>query len=119
MNVGCFSRHQRLITPTQFRRVFKSGMRVGDNSMTVIALNNKKAYARLGLAVPKKHVKLAVQRNRLKRIIRESFRQHQTTLAGNDIVVLIKRDMTAKTNAQIFSQLDQHWLAVEQQCVPS
>lgn len=48
--------------------------------------------ARLGIVVAKRNVKLAVDRNKLKRQIRESFRQQQLTLAGLDVVVVVKRD---------------------------
>ena len=43
--------------------------------------------------IGKKNVKLAVQRNRLKRLIRESFRHNQETLAGWDIVVIARKGL--------------------------
>lgn len=45
---------------------------------------------RLGIAVPKKQVKHAVRRNRIKRIIRNSFRQRSQTLPNCDLVVLCR-----------------------------
>jgi len=49
--------------------------------------------ARLGLAVAKKCAKRAVDRNRLKRLARESFRQHKQSLAGFDIVLLVLKSL--------------------------
>lgn len=37
-------------------------------------------------------MKLAVDRNRLKRLVRESFRLQQLHLSGLDLVVIIKKD---------------------------
>lgn len=51
-------------------------------------------YARLGMAISKKIIKKAVDRNRIKRFLRESFRLNQQNLDCFDIVVLAKRDAT-------------------------
>lgn len=68
--------------------------------------------ARLGLAVSKKVCARATGRNRLKRVIRESFRRHQESLAvqgGVDIVVLPKRGAASMCNTTLRSALEQHW----------
>lgn len=51
---------------------------------------SKTKAARLGLVVAKKHLKRAVDRNRFKRLVRESFRAHQQQLEGLDVVVLAR-----------------------------
>ncbi len=65
--------------------------------------------ARLGLAVAKKNIKLAVKRNKFKRIVRESFRLHKVQLAGLDIVVLAKRAANGASSQQIRIVLEQQW----------
>jgi ribonuclease P protein component len=45
---------------------------------------------RLGMIVPKKIIATAVGRNRVKRLIREAFRHHQSELAGLDVVARIR-----------------------------
>ncbi len=70
---------------------------------------NHKAVARLGLAVAKKNAKLAVQRNRIKRIIRESFRMHQTTIPAVDIVVMIRPAVVKADNKTLFAELGELW----------
>ncbi|GAB4350592.1 MAG: hypothetical protein Kow0073_05070 [Immundisolibacter sp.] len=57
--------------------------------MEVITLHNHLGWPRLGLVIPKRRVRLAVHRNRLKRWIRESFRHHQQRLPAADIVVRV------------------------------
>lgn len=58
----------------------------------MFATTGLKSQARLGLVVAKRNVKLAVARNKLKRLIRESFRRQQVQLNGLDVVVVVKKD---------------------------
>ena len=65
--------------------------------------------ARLGLAVSKKQVKLAVQRNRIKRLVRESFRGNRQTLDAQDFVVIARAGVGDRSNTQIVASLRLHW----------
>jgi len=76
---------------------------------TVLFRPNGKDVPRLGLAISKKHCRLASGRNRLKRIVRESFRQHQESLGGVDIVVLNQPAAQSADNQQLFASLERHW----------
>ena len=69
--------------------------------------------ARLGLAISKKQCRKAVARNRLKRIVRESFRQRQCALAGLDIVVLNQPASAQAANAALHASLERHWQRLE------
>jgi ribonuclease P protein component len=51
---------------------------------------NQLQHARLGMVIAKHHIKRAVDRNQLKRVIRASFRQWQDSLKGLDIIVLVR-----------------------------
>jgi len=63
----------------------------------------------MGLAIAKKRAKHAVTRNRIKRIARESFRHHQQTLQGLDVVIM-NRDAAASASAtQLRVALDELW----------
>ncbi|MBE9563459.1 MAG: ribonuclease P protein component, partial [Proteobacteria bacterium] len=74
-------------------------------------------FARLGLAITKKRIKLAVARNRLKRLIRESFRQQQ--IASLDYVVLAKNDANQANNSILLNSLTKHWHKLSRQCKKS
>ena len=76
---------------------------------TVLCRVNEDQEARLGLAIAKKHCRLATNRNRLKRVVRESFRRHKTELSGLDIVVLNKPAAAQTNNEQLFKCLEKHW----------
>jgi ribonuclease P protein component len=76
---------------------------------TVLSRKNGTDRARLGLAIAKKHCRRATGRNRLKRLVRESFRQHAAELEGLDIVVLGQPGTSRADNKAIFSSLARHW----------
>lgn len=107
-----FTRSQRLNRPAEFKRVFQYNRRLGDAYFTILGHNTQKNPARLGLAIARKQVKRAVARNRLKRLIRESFRRHQHDLQGWDIVVMLKQDASKLTNQVIYDMLAKLWLAL-------
>jgi ribonuclease P protein component len=105
---GRFRTNNRLKRPEEFKQVFSSKHRSSDKSFLFLARKNGFNLARLGLAVPKKHINTAVERNRLKRIIRESFRRKQTNLKGNDIVVVVKNKMDVNQK-NMETTLSKHW----------
>ncbi len=64
---------------------------------------------RLGFAISKKQARLAVSRNRLRRLVRESFRTHATQLPAVDLVVLARAGTQTASNRDIMASLDKHW----------
>jgi len=91
-------------------------MRVSDACFTVLARKNQLAFARLGFAVAKKKVKRAVDRNRIKRVIREAFRLQHGDLGGFDLVIIAKMNVANKTNAQITRSILKHWAMIQKKC---
>jgi ribonuclease P protein component len=89
---------------------------VGNDVFTILGHNNRKSIARLGLAIARKHIKNAVGRNRIKRLVRESFREHQSLLAGIDIVVTIRTDASRLDNETIRKNLKKHWQKLKEKC---
>tara|TARA_R110000782_G_scaffold27256_2_gene69102 strand:- start:1498 stop:1845 length:348 start_codon:yes stop_codon:yes gene_type:complete len=98
----------RLKRPEEFKLVFSSKQRSSDKSFLFLARQNDLNQARLGLAVPKKHISKSVDRNKLKRIIRESFRLKQEQLEGKDVVVVVKGAVNCKSKT-ISAGLLKHW----------
>ena len=89
--------------------MFEKATRSRDKLFTVLCRANDGEGARLGLAISKKHCRRAVARNRIKRVIRESFRQNQSQLAGLDVVVINQAAATKAGNPAIRESLDRHW----------
>jgi ribonuclease P protein component len=107
---GRYPRTHRLLTAAQYQKVFRQcKCKASDRYMSVLAIPNSLGYARLGSAVSLRNAGGAVPRNRIKRLIRESFRQHQHMLAGWDLVVLVRPGLAARSNAQVFRALQDHW----------
>ncbi|HFD79312.1 MAG TPA: ribonuclease P protein component [Gammaproteobacteria bacterium] len=105
-----YPRSHRLLTAAQYQRVFRHCQaRSSDRYLTVLAVANDLPHARLGSAVSIRNAGNAVRRNRIKRLIRESFRLHQDILGGWDVVVLARPDTATLDNRQLFTALDTHW----------
>lgn len=103
----------RLSGPAQYGPVFKGGIHMGGGGLTVLFVENTLGYPRLGLAIAKKHIKLATGRNKIKRLVRASFQAHQAQLGSVDVVVLSRKEITKRSAAQIKSALQGHWLIVQ------
>lgn len=110
-----FGRAMRMNNPRDYARVFRQAKRSSRGGLTVLTVDNSVGHPRLGLAIAKKHLKLASRRNRLKRVIRASFRQHQSVFANIDIVVLSRADVNQRDIKQIWVTLEQHWQTVATQ----
>lgn len=114
-----FSRLSRLTKAVEFKLVFQQNIRVKDDCFTFLVRKHQGDYARIGFAIAKKQVKRAVDRNRLKRLIRESFRLHQTDIPATDIVVMVRFNILQLSNQQIFTRLNNHWRKITKQCEKS
>lgn len=105
-----FSKQQRLLKPAEFKQVFaKPSAKTSDAHMRLIARKTSAGFPRLGLAVSKKALRHAVQRNRAKRLIRESFRRHQSLLPAIDVVVMVRTSIDTLSGPEILRLLDGHW----------
>jgi ribonuclease P protein component len=104
-----FPKRARLLKPAEFSRVFNNAIRSSDRLLTILASSSAEPCPRLGLAISKKHVKRAVDRNRIKRIVRESFRNHQQMLPPADFVVMARETSFKAENAELFASLEHHW----------
>ena len=78
--------------------------------MTLVLRPNGVNHPRLGLAVPRRAVRGAVARHRLKRRIRESFRHHTEHLAGLDIVVIARSGAEKMDPKRFRDVLARAWL---------
>lgn len=102
-----FSSERRLLTAANYSQVFdNSCCKAGDDSFLLLARLNNLNHARLGLVIAKKKLKLAVDRNRVKRISRESFRTLQSELSGIDVIVLCRSGVVRLDKKEIRRRLD-------------
>ena len=104
-----YPRELRLLTPAQFKVVFAKPIRAGSPFLTILATPNQLDHPRLGLAVSKKSARRAVQRNRLRRVIREHVRLNQHQLPAWDMVVITKPGVIELDNPSVRDLLDKLW----------
>lgn len=108
-----FTRDLRLTKAEHFSRVFAGSRRFSNRYITVLACLNNLEHPRLGFAISKKCAKRAVDRNRLKRIIREAFRHSTATLPTVDMVVMCRPTMLELDNAAVRKQIEIQWSHIQ------
>ncbi len=100
----------RLLSPGQFKTVFDGATRKASGPYALLlARPNDLGHPRLGLVIAKKSVRRAVDRNRVKRIARESFRLNKPELGSLDIVVLARKGLGALDNAALHELYQGMW----------
>lgn len=87
-----FSHPYRLVSKHDFQSVFAKPCKFVGKNLIILCRPNQKAHGRLGIIIAKRYVKQAVCRNKVRRVVRESFRHHKEALKGLDIVVLMRSE---------------------------
>ena len=99
----------RLRSNTDFQRIYKKAKRFSGPFLLLLTQPNQLNHPRLGISIAKKKVKTAVARNRIKRVVRESFRQHLLKLPGIDIIVIANFGCDQISNEKLFVALENRW----------
>lgn len=106
-----------MLTPAHFTFVFQQPQRAGTPQITILGRLNSLGHPRIGLTVAKKNVRRAHERNRIKRLTRESFRLRQHELPAMDFVVVAKKGVADLDNRALSEALENYgaatvaWLA--------
>jgi len=103
----------KLTRAVDFESVFRHGRRSTDELFTVLYHPSSLDRARLGMTTSAKRIRTAVRRNRIRRLIRESFRQAVGRLPGIDIVVVVREPAAKAANQDLFRSLEKHWERLE------
>lgn len=105
-----FPKNLRLLSSSDFTPVFDSpSFKIHHPNFLILAKINDLGVPRLGIIVAKKNIRLAVQRNRCKRVIRESFRNKQHHLPPIDAIVLARRGSDQLAKNEVREILDSLW----------
>lgn len=87
-----FGKHERIIKTKDFRAVYEKGRKVFSGPAALVILENGLGHNRLGFSISKKNFKLAVTRNRIRRLFKEIYRKNKKAIRGGfDMVFIIKR----------------------------
>lgn len=100
-----FSRDKRLLTGKDYKQVFDQAKRIGNPHWTVYGWRHQQPHAQIGLAIAKKTLRRAHERNRLKRLVRETFRHMHGQLSGVSLVVMAGKAAETADNATLVAQL--------------
>jgi len=109
-----FSRQRRLLNAGDYRRVFdQAEFKVSDQHLLILARPSLHSHSRLGLVIAKKGIKLAVQRNRVKRVVRDSFRtlctQSNEFSTPLDLVILSRKGLDELDNITLHRLITKQW----------
>ena len=108
-----YSRQYRLASKNEVQSVFAAKpKKVSHNYLLILYTPNQLDHARLGLIVGKQHLRRAVDRNRVRRIIRDSFRLQKDQLRGLDLVVMIRSNCSKLETKQIRNDIDHLWQTI-------
>ncbi|MDO6562372.1 ribonuclease P protein component [Amphritea sp. 1_MG-2023] len=110
MNEFSYPRQLRLLTGGDFKQVFsRASLKVSDKHLLILARPNELEHSRVGFVFSKKNIRLAVNRNRVRRIIRESFRLNQHKLPNVDIVILARPGLGNLDNSEVQALISRSW----------
>ena len=111
-----FSKNRRLLKASEYKEVFdRNSLKVAHPKLLLLASPNNSGQSRLGLVIGKKNIPTAVGRNRVKRVVRETFRQFDFPIAI-DIVFLARKGADNMTPQEMNLLLHQSWCRLRQRC---
>ncbi len=105
-----YPRGVRLCRPAEFTRVYRGGRRITAGCLQICYAPAADGQARLGLAIAKRVLPRAVDRNRAKRLVRDAFRHQHTDLPALDIVVSVRGRKQRGVPDHIIQDLNRLWL---------
>lgn len=98
-------KRERIKKNSQFRYIYKKGKSIVDDKLVVYVFRNNMNINRIGISVSKK-VGKSVTRNRVKRLIRESYRLNKDNIKkGYDFVFVVRVRAATATYNQIEKSL--------------
>ncbi|CAL4041904.1 Ribonuclease P protein component [Buchnera aphidicola (Phyllaphis fagi)] len=105
-----FSKKLRLLKSHSFNYVFKKPIKTEYCEITILSRYNHFNFPRLGIIVSKKVSKYSYKRNKIKRIIRESFRLVQHHLLSLDFILIVKKNILIIKTKNLKKKIKYLWI---------
>lgn len=104
-----FKKKMRLLSNFQFQLVYKDNIKLITSKFVCLSRLNQLFFPRLGISISKKNIRKSHDRNRIKRLIRESFRLQQKEMMFMDIIVIVKKNVNLLSNKIIIHAINRLW----------
>ena len=106
---AAFGKNRRLLKSSDYTEVFdNNSVRVAHPNLLILSQPNGTETSRLGLVIGKKNVPTAVARNKIKRVVRETFRLTELPVAV-DLVLLARKNLGKLSSAELAALIRQSW----------
>jgi ribonuclease P protein component len=101
-------RERRLVKKADFNYVFDDAKKIVSGNITLLYKSNNLTHARLGFAISKRFATRAVLRNKIRRVLKESFRL-QMHLPAYDMVILLNQTCDKQKIELIRNNIERLW----------
>jgi ribonuclease P protein component len=100
-----YSRRHRFSVQGSFGTVLRGSRKVRGHFAVLHVAPGRPGLSRLGIALTRRLVPLSVDRNRVKRLVRDTFRRHVVKHAGFDCVISLRERFDAAKADPIFAEI--------------
>jgi ribonuclease P protein component len=100
-----FRRRHRFSERGSFGPALRSARKLRGDTVVVSIVPGRPGATRLGIALTRRLVPRATERNRFKRLVRETFRRHEVKARGVDCVVALRKPFEASMAVALRQEL--------------
>jgi len=100
-----YSQRHRFAAPGAFGPVLRGSRKVRGRFATLHVVSAREGASRLGIALTRRLLPLSVDRNRVKRIVREIFRRHAAKMSGMDCVLMLRERVRREDRGEFAAEI--------------
>jgi ribonuclease P protein component len=101
-----FPKDLKIRKTSQYEEIFGKSKKLNGEHFRILYVRNPLGYPRLGIVVGKRSVPGSVERNRVKRVLREVFRRNKPFFGSMDLVIVAKKGSEGLDYAQAKGEIE-------------